>query len=95
MLRMNVRSKKLSLCVILLLLGVIYFFSRRSSILDSNNKDVVSLRLLLVAAIKAAELGGYEVVAVHDQTSFNIESKGKTKEGNAYYLKKEICSSYV
>lgn len=79
---MNVRSKRLILCVLLLLLGAIYFFSRRSSVLDSNNKDVVSLRLLLVAAIEAAELGGYEVVAVHEQTSFNIESKGKTKEGD-------------
>ncbi|XP_035743671.1 putative inositol monophosphatase 3 [Vespa mandarinia] len=81
MLRMNVRSKRFSLCVFLLLLGAIYFFSRKSSILESNNKDVVSLRSLLVAAIKAAELGGYEVVSVHEQTNFNIESKGKTKEG--------------
>ncbi|XP_043493771.1 putative inositol monophosphatase 3 isoform X2 [Polistes fuscatus] len=81
MLRMNVRTRRFSLCAILLLLGALYFFSRKSFILDSNSKNIVSLRLLLNAAIKAAELGGYEVVYVHDQTTFNVESKGKTKEG--------------
>ncbi|KAK2575839.1 hypothetical protein KPH14_007214 [Odynerus spinipes] len=37
--------------------------------------------MLLAAAIRAAQLGGYQVVSVHDQITFDIESKGKTKEG--------------
>lgn len=78
---MNIRTKRIGLCVIVLLLGVLYIFSRKSSNSNTYNQDVVSLKLLLSAAIRAAQLGGYQVVAVHDQITFNVESKGKTKEG--------------
>jgi len=73
---MSVRMQRLLLCA-LVLLGIVYLCTNRRT----NNKDV-SLRQLLAAAIRAAEIGGVEVVAVHDQTKFKIESKGKTKEGN-------------
>jgi len=73
---MSVRMQRLLLCA-LVLLGIIYLCTNRRT----NDKDV-SLKRLLAAAIRAAEIGGVEVVTVHDQTKFKIESKGKTKEGN-------------
>ncbi|XP_011877046.1 PREDICTED: putative inositol monophosphatase 3 [Vollenhovia emeryi] len=72
---MSVRTQRLLLCA-LVILGVIYLCTNRRT----NDKDV-SLKRLLAAAIRAAEIGGLEVVAVHDQSKFKIESKGQTKEG--------------
>jgi len=46
----------------------------------NGNKDV-SLKQLLAAAIRAAEIGGFQVMAVHNEIKFKIESKGQTKEG--------------
>lgn len=40
----------------------------------------VSLKNLLIAAIKAAESGGEEI-KVLDESSWNIRSKGRTREG--------------
>lgn len=80
MLRMNVRTKRIGLCVIVVSLGALYFFSR-SSKPNFYDRDVVSLKHLLAAAIRAAELGGHHVVDVHNQITFDVESKGKTKEG--------------
>lgn len=77
---MSVRTQKLLLCA-LVLLGIIYFCTNRRG----NDKDV-SLKQLLAAAIRAAEIGGLQVVTVHDQTKFKIESKGQTKEGNHWYV---------
>jgi len=71
---MSVRTQRLLLCA-LVLLGIYLCANRRG-----NDKEV-SLKRLLAAAIRAAEIGGLEVVAVHDQTKFKIESKGQTKEG--------------
>lgn len=69
------------ICGIIILFSVLYFYTSRA--LNTNERDRdVSLKLLLAAAIKAAEIGGSEVIAVHDQVKFEIESKGKTKEGN-------------
>ncbi|KAL0107664.1 hypothetical protein PUN28_014758 [Cardiocondyla obscurior] len=73
---MSVRTQKLLLCA-LALLGIIYLCTNRRTTNDKN----LSLKKLLAAAIRAAELGGLEVVAVHDQIKFKIESKGQTKEG--------------
>ncbi|XP_011648214.1 putative inositol monophosphatase 3 [Pogonomyrmex barbatus] len=72
---MSVRTQRILLCA-LVLLGIIYFCTNRRT--SDNN---VSLKQLLAAAIKAAEIGGLEVVAVHDQIKSKIESKGLTKEG--------------
>ena len=68
------------ICGIIILFSVLYFYTSRT--LNTNERDRdVSLKSLLAAAIKAAEIGGSEVIAVHDQVKFQIESKGKTKEG--------------
>lgn len=74
---MSVRTKKILLCILIVILGIVYFCSNWRT----NNKSV-SLKLLLAAAIRTAEIGGFEVIAVHDQIKFKIESKGQTKEGN-------------
>lgn len=79
--KMSVRTKKIFLCVFLTI-SIVYLYSN----LRTNNKDV-SLKQLLGAAIRAAELGGLEVVAVHHQIKFKVESKGQTKEGNIVNLK--------
>lgn len=70
------RMQRLLLCTFVLL-GIIYLCTNRRT----NDKNV-SLKRLLAAAIRAAEIGGLEVMAVHDQIKFKIESKGQTKEGN-------------
>ncbi|KYN04289.1 PREDICTED: putative inositol monophosphatase 3 [Cyphomyrmex costatus] len=72
---MSVRTQKILLCA-LIFLGIIYFCMNR----HRDDKDV-SLKQLLAAAIRTAEIGGLQVVAVHDQIKFKIESKGQTKEG--------------
>ncbi|XP_063705790.1 putative inositol monophosphatase 3 [Culicoides brevitarsis] len=41
----------------------------------------ISLRKLLIGAIRAAELGGEEVLKVYNSKILNTQSKGKTKEG--------------
>jgi len=46
----------------------------------------VSLKQLLAVAIKAAEIGGFEVITVHEQIKFKIESKGQTKEGIIFII---------
>lgn len=79
--RMSVRTKKTVICGITLLCSVLYLYTSRTVNTNVRDRDV-SLKLLLAAAIKAAEIGGSEVIAVHDQAKFEIESKGKTKEGN-------------
>ncbi|XP_029032621.1 putative inositol monophosphatase 3 [Osmia bicornis bicornis] len=78
--RMSVRMRRTIFCGIVLLLSVLYLYTNRT-IYSSDHEKNVSLKLLLAAAIKAAELGASEVIAVHDQVKFEIQSKGKTKEG--------------
>ncbi|XP_015438191.1 PREDICTED: putative inositol monophosphatase 3 [Dufourea novaeangliae] len=78
--RMSVRTRRMICCVIILSLCVLYLYTNRTLYTNVRDRNV-SLKLLLAAAIKAAELGGSEVIAVHDQVKFEIESKGKTKEG--------------
>lgn len=68
--------QKVILCLIVVVFGIIYLCTNR----HTNEKDV-SLKQLLAAAIRAAEIGGSEVMAVHDQIKFKIESKGQTREG--------------
>lgn len=80
----NVRIHKLGLCISVILLILLYLYAiRESSYLTTkvNNRDFVSLKSLLAGSIRAAELGGFEVVSVHEQAKLGIESKGKTKEG--------------
>ncbi|XP_076287386.1 putative inositol monophosphatase 3 isoform X1 [Lasioglossum baleicum] len=79
--RMSVRTRRTICCgIILLLLTALYLYTNRSPYTSIRDRNV-SLKSLLNAAIKAAELGGSKVVAVHDQVKFEIKSKGKTKEG--------------
>ncbi|XP_031840355.1 putative inositol monophosphatase 3 [Nomia melanderi] len=78
--RMSVRTRRTICCGIILLLSVLYLYTNRTLYTSVRDRNV-SLKLLLNAAIKASELGGSEVIAVHDQVKFEIESKGKTKEG--------------
>ncbi|XP_053972012.1 putative inositol monophosphatase 3 isoform X2 [Hylaeus anthracinus] len=78
--RMSVRMRRTVCCGIVMLLSVFYLYTNRNLYTNVRDKNV-SLKLLLAAAIKAAELGGSEVIAVHDQVKFEIESKGETKEG--------------
>lgn len=77
---MSVRTQKILLCIVAMIFGVAYLCTNWRA----NDKDV-SLRQLLAAAIRAAEIGGFEVVAVHDQIKFKIESKGQTKEGTIFH----------
>lgn len=80
---MNVRTKKIVICAIIVLLSLFYLSTRNRTRYDDTNTQskLVSLKSLLIASIKAAQIGGFEVVTVHDQVKFGIESKGKTKEG--------------
>lgn len=81
---MSVRTRKTIFCGIIILLSVLYLYTNRTLYTDLQDKNI-SLKLLLIAAIKAAEIGGSEVIAVHNQAKFEIQSKGKTKEGNDLY----------
>lgn len=81
---MNVRTRKTIFCGIIILLSILYLYTNRTLYTDLQDKNI-SLKLLLIAAIKAAEIGGSEVIAVHNQAKFEIQSKGKTKEGNDLY----------
>ncbi|CAL7935620.1 unnamed protein product [Xylocopa violacea] len=59
---------------------MLYLYTSR--ILNTNVQDKnISLKLLLATAIRAAKIGGSEVIAVHNQANFEVQSKGKTKEG--------------
>lgn len=82
---MGVRMQRILLCVVAVIFGIAYLCTNRRG----NEKDV-SLKQLLAAAIRAAEIGGSEVVAVHDQIKFKIESKGQTKEGNTINIQLSI-----
>lgn len=75
----NLRIRKLGLCVIGGLLILVYLYSVRTS--TNIAKNTISMKQLLAGAIRAAEMGGLEIIAVHDNMRLNIESKGKTKEG--------------
>lgn len=77
--RMSLRIRR-TVCGIVIILSVLYLYAYRVLYANVRDKDV-SLKSLLAAAIRAAEIGGFEVVAVHDQVKFEIQSKGKTKEG--------------
>ncbi|XP_017887668.1 putative inositol monophosphatase 3 [Ceratina calcarata] len=77
--RMSVRIRR-TICGIVIILSALYLYTNRVLYANIRDKDV-SLKLLLAAAIRAAEIGGSAVVAVHDQVKFEIQSKGKTKEG--------------
>ncbi|KAK0167973.1 hypothetical protein PV327_001819 [Microctonus hyperodae] len=79
----NIRIHKLSLCVSAILLILLYLYAiRESSLLTwRSNTDTISLKSLLAASIKAAEIGGLEVINVHENIKMIIENKGKTKEG--------------
>lgn len=81
---MSVRTRKTIFCGIIILLSILYLYTNRTLYTDLQDKNI-SLKLLLIAAIKAAEIGGSEVIAVHNQAKFEIQSKGKTKEGNNLY----------
>ena len=76
----NLRIRKLGLCVIVGILILVYFYSMHSTT-TSLEKDTISMKALLAGAIRAAEMGGLEIIAVHNNMRLNIESKGKTKEG--------------
>ncbi|XP_063979204.1 putative inositol monophosphatase 3 [Diachasmimorpha longicaudata] len=79
----NLRIHRLGLCITIIFLILLYLYAiRQSSYLASKSSTpFVSLKLLLAGAVKAAEIGGTEVVGVHEKSKLGIESKGKTKEG--------------
>ncbi|XP_076759896.1 putative inositol monophosphatase 3 [Xylocopa sonorina] len=78
--RMSARTRKTVLCSIIIILSMLYLYTSR--ILNTNVRDKnISLKLLLATAIKAAKIGGAEVIVVHNQANFEVQSKGKTKEG--------------
>lgn len=76
----KIRCNKLGVCVIVgvMFLFVLFITSDKSKVEDKN---VVSLKKLLIAAIETAVKGGREVVDVYNNADFNERSKGKTKEG--------------
>lgn len=87
---MGIRLSPLGIGVFCLLgLGVLYHVysgfltSRFSAFLggEPGPDDTVDLRLLLAAAVKAAELGGKEVTRVRESNLLNEKRKGKTREG--------------
>lgn len=78
----NVRMRKIGLCVITGILVLFYLYSIwEPSYSNIHNRNIISLKALLAGAIKAAEVGGMEIITIHGQTRLGIESKGKTKEG--------------
>ncbi|XP_015593808.1 putative inositol monophosphatase 3 [Cephus cinctus] len=78
----NVRISKIGLCVTVGFFILLYLYSTRGPSYSSiDNRYVISLKALLAGSIRAAKMGGSEVVLVHNQNRLNIESKGKTKEG--------------
>lgn len=80
---MNVRTKKLVICAVIVFLSLFYLCTRNWTRYEDTNplNKHISLKSLLAASIKAAQIGGLEIVTVHEQVKFEIESKGKTKEG--------------
>ncbi|XP_046750185.1 putative inositol monophosphatase 3 [Diprion similis] len=79
----NVRVNKIGIGITIGLICLFYLYSHRGPAYSSiDNRDVVSMKALLAGAIKVAEIGGLEVISVHDNLhSLNLASKGKTKEG--------------
>lgn len=80
---MNIRISgrmKQTVAGVVIVLCVLYLYAKRDVYMRVRDKEV-SLKSLLAAAIRAAEIGGSQVVEVHDQVKFEIQSKGKTKEG--------------
>ncbi|XP_066602790.1 putative inositol monophosphatase 3 isoform X1 [Prorops nasuta] len=79
--RTSIRTKRILFCGAAALLCFIYLYSTRNSYTSLANGERISLKLLLAGAIKAAEIGGAEIISVHDGFKLDVESKGKTKEG--------------
>lgn len=77
----NVRVKRIGIITVLLLLLLWFFYSPRVPYRRRNDENLISLKALLAGAIRAAEMGGAEVIAVRDKINYQVESKGKTKEG--------------
>lgn len=73
----TVRLNKTGFCILIaFLIFCVYLFTNKST---TNQVNTIDLSSLLRASIKAAQIGGKEVVSAKD--SIKIESKGKTKEG--------------
>lgn len=86
---LNVRFRK---CILFILFGLFilwYLNSLRKHQTEDLNQTI-SLKSLLASAIRASELGGLQVVAVHDNVDLVIQSKGKTKEGKDIFSKR-LC----
>ncbi|XP_033211495.1 putative inositol monophosphatase 3 isoform X2 [Belonocnema kinseyi] len=76
----NLRIRKLGLCAIAGILILVYFYSLRTASINLG-EETISMKALLAGAIRAAEMGGLEIISVHNDMRLNIESKGRTKEG--------------
>lgn len=77
----TVHINKTGCCVLFgaLIILFIYMFSNKRVQTETVTSNQINLRKLLSVAIKAAEYGGKEVVAIRN--NLVVESKGKTKEG--------------
>ncbi|XP_034943090.1 putative inositol monophosphatase 3 [Chelonus insularis] len=78
----NIRINKLGLCLFIIFLIILYLYAIRESpyLAKNNNRDFVSLKKLLATSIRAAELGGLEIVNVYKKSKVSVTIKGKTKE---------------
>ncbi|XP_062536486.1 putative inositol monophosphatase 3 [Armigeres subalbatus] len=82
----SIRINKFGVLIITILLVFLVYYistgkSRNSNYALNKNPNEVNLRKLLIGSIQAAQRGGLEVVEVSKSPDFNVQSKGKTKEG--------------
>ncbi|KAF2905221.1 hypothetical protein ILUMI_00945 [Ignelater luminosus] len=77
----TVHINKTGCCVLFgaVIILFVYMFSNKHVQTETITSNQINLRKLLSVAIKAAEYGGKEVVAIRN--NLIIENKGKTKEG--------------
>lgn len=77
----TIRLNKFGVCIVTALLFLLIFYITSSYKSDSELKNVVSLKKLLIASIETAIKGGKQVVDVHKSPDLQERVKGKTKEG--------------